>query len=189
MACDSITDIVVRESGRYLTDEIFKRAFTISPWFTLMRRGAWPDAMGATISNLTYERSAPTDANPTWTQINPVDGGIVEGGDCLPTVTKVGIGSTTRTFSLYRQVLEGPDFCVESMRSAFELTEQLNKVAGVLAERTRLEWEIHNRNEYFANVKHKVVVDGTSPTSTSTIAATYPASEPTSILDPAVLDQ
>lgn len=114
MACDSITDYLVRENGRYLTDYIRDRAFASSPWMRLIRRGTFPSEMGTTISNLTYERQAPTEAEPTWTAMTVSDG--AEGGSCLPPVTEVSAGSTTRSFSLYRRALHGPEFCAEDAR-------------------------------------------------------------------------
>lgn len=184
---NAITDIVVRESGRYMADEIFKRNYTVSPWMTLTSRGTWPGAMGETISNLTYERSAPTTTSDDWESFSVTDGAIVEGGQCLPTVTKIAVGSTTRSFSLRRKALEGPDFCAEELRSPFAIAQQLNHISGILSEYTRLEWERIDRIEYYKNVKHKVVCDA-SATSSSTIASTYPASAATSILTDGYLD-
>lgn len=187
MACTAITDIVVRESGRYLADEIFKRNFARSPWQMLLKRGEYPRGLGDTINVLTYERSAPTDAAPTWATVSTVDG--TEGGACLPTATKVAIASTTRNFGLARRVLEGPDFCAEDLRTPFELEQQLNAITDILAEYVRLEWDIRDRNEYFRLCKRKVVVDGCPPTETFTGAATYPAAEATSVLTQGILDR
>lgn len=185
MACDNITDILVRESGRFGTD-IYKRIFKRSPWVTLVKRGVFPAAMGETISVLTYERSAPTDAEPTWSDVAVVD--QAEGGACLPPATKVAIGSRTRSYNLKRRVLEGPDFCAEEARTVFALADQLNAITDILAQYTMIEWEIRDRHEYFRNTKHKVVIDSCTPTMTSTSATTYPAVCPTGTLNQGVLN-
>lgn len=187
MPCSAVTDIVVRESGRYLANEIYKRMFGTSPWFSIMPRGEYPRELGLDpISVLTYERSAPLDAEPTWTPVVVVDG--QEGGACLPPVTKVGIGSTTRNFDLRRRVLEGPDFCAEELRSPFAVSQQLQAITGILAEYSKIEWEIRDRHEYFRLVQTKAVSNGCPPTKSITSATTFPATCPTSILTQGILD-
>ena len=186
MACTAITDYVVRESGRYLDDQILRRTFGVSPWITLMPRGVFPSGMGETINILTYERAAPSDAEPTWSSMAVSDG--AEGGICLPAASTVAVGSTTRNFNLARRVLEGPDFCAEEMRTPFAIMQQLDAIAGILAAYSTIEWEIRDRHEYFRLVKRKVVVNLTL-TESNTSATTYPASCPTSILTQGVLDR
>jgi hypothetical protein len=151
-----------------------------------MPRGTFPKGMGDILNVLTYERSAPLEAAPAWHDVVTVDG--AEGGACLPPVTKVGIASTTRNFNLQRRALEGPDFCAEDLRTPFELAQQLNSISDILAEYSRLEWEIHNRQEYFRLVKRKVVM-GCPPTESNTSATTYPAVCATSILTQGILDR
>lgn len=187
MACDNITDILVQESGRF-GPEIYDRIFPTSPWIGLMKRGTFPSGMGHTISNLTYERSAPTSAEPTWTDITVSDGGTVEGGNCLPTATKIGIASTTRNYTVKRRVLEGPDYCVEDLRFKFQLRKQLEAQLQILAEYSRIEWEIRYRHDYFTLVGNKTIVNGNYKTTGTTTGATYAAACPTSILTQGVLN-
>jgi hypothetical protein len=186
MACDTITDILTRESGR-IGPDIYGRTFTRSPWISLVKRDAFPEGMGETISNLTYERSAPTSAEPTWSNVSVVDG--AEGGACLPSSTKIAIASTTRSYNLKRRVLEGPDFCVEELRTPFAVRSQLEKITDVLAEYSMIEWEIRYRHDYFTNVNRKVVVQSQSIQETNTMATTYPAYQPGSTLTQGVLDR
>lgn len=155
MACPGITDILVRESGR-ISKDIYDRNFATDPWNHLVQRGAWPQGEGEIISNLTYERSAPTDANPTWNAVTVVDG--AEGGACLPEATAVGIGSTTRTFNLQRTALEGPDFCAEEARSVFALNKQLDSIIDVLGGYVQQMWRIRHAHEYLRKVKRKVAL-------------------------------
>lgn len=177
MSCDNITDILTRESGRFGSD-IYDRIFPTSPWVGLVKRGEFPDAMGTTISTLTYERSAPTDAEPTWTALTVTDG--AEGGSCLPSATEIGMASTTRTYSLKRRVLEGPDFCVTDLRYSFQLREQLEAILSILSEYTRLEWEIRYRHDYLTLVANKVVCEQSTYTVTS--GTGFAATQATSIL-------
>jgi hypothetical protein len=189
MACESITDYLVRESGRYVPDMIRDRTFARSPWMSLIQRGTFPSGMGVVLSNLTYERQAPTEAEPTWSDMSVTDG--AEGGSCLPPVTTIGAGSTTRTFSLKRRALHGPRFCAEDLRYSFELSRQLDRIIDHLSDYVTIEWEIRDRHEYFRNVAHKVVItDECPPTSTSTEGlTTYPAECPGAKLSLGILDR
>jgi hypothetical protein len=187
MACDSVIDNIVRESGR-IGPEIYSRVFNRSPWVKLVRRGSFPDGMGHTISSLTYERNAPVTAEPTWTALTVNDGDVAEGGLCLPAAQKIGIGSTLRTYNLARRVLEGPDFCVENLRFAFQLRDQLEQVIAILSEYALIEWEIRDRHEYLRLVKWKVTVSANLQVSEATTAP-YFAACPTSILTQGALNR
>lgn len=188
MACDPVVDYLTQESGRYVADLIARRVFGVSPWLTLIRRAEFPAGMGYSISRLVYERTAPTVAEPVWQDMAIDDG--QEGGLCLPPSEKVGVGSTAYSFNLKRRVIDGPDFCAEDLRYKFSLMQQLNDIAGVLADYVTIEWEIRDRHEYFRMAKHKVVIDacGSSATSTSTIASSYPSACPTGTLDLGTLE-
>jgi hypothetical protein len=177
MACDAVTDFLHRETGRFVTPIMERRVFPRSIWMNIVRRGEWLPGMGTTIKTLVYERSAPTDAQPTWNAIEVADG--QEGGSCLPASTRISVASTTREFSLARRVLEGPDICnIDSMPS-FALQQQLESTLGILADYARIEWEIRYRHEYFRLCQTKVVLDSaTTPTTTTTMATTYPAVAP-----------
>jgi len=186
MACNAVLDYLEQESGRYIQDLIARRVFARSFWLGLIRRATFPQGMGYSISKLVYERSAPTEAAPTWQDMAIDDG--QEGGLCLPAPNKIAIGSTSYSMNLSRRVIEGPDFCADDLRYKFSLTQQLNSIVGVLTDYAALEWEIRDRNEYFRLCKTKIVVDA-SLTTTTTMATTYPASEATGILQLGILDK
>lgn len=170
---DPITDIVTSESGRIIQEVITRDVFPTSPWMTLVRRAEFPQGMGQDLSVLTYERSAPTTAQPTWTQIAVVDG--AEGGDCLPATTKIPVGSTKRTFYLYRTAVEGPDFCAVDLHRALMLGQQLNAISDILGDYVRLLWEMQDRQEYFRICTTKVLVDGCPPSEDRTALETWDA--------------
>lgn len=189
MACNTVTDIVVRETGRYLPGAIYDRNFATSPWLSFMKRGVYPGGLSETINVLTYERTAPPSTfNSLWSNVSVVDGS--EGGACLPSATRVGIGSTTRNFQIARVAVEGPDFCAEEFRSVFDLRMQLDRITDVLSEYTRLAWEDRDRHEYFRLVANKVSVNGCGPSAanTTTEASAYPAQQPTQTLSLGLLD-
>lgn len=152
-----------------------RRVFARSLWMNLVRRGEWMPAMGVQINQLIYERSAPTEAEPTWSAIDTIPDGA-EGGSCLPAATRISIASTNRQFNLARRVLEGPDICNIDTMPVFQLQRQLADTFAILGDYARIEWEIRYRHEYFRLAQTKVVVDScTAPTTTTTMATSYPA--------------
>lgn len=170
-----------------MTPILKRRTFPRSLWMTLIRRGAFPNGMGEIINTLVYERSAPTDPTPEWTTMTIEDG--AEGGLCLPASTKIPIASTQRNFQLARRVLEGPDICNIDTMSSFDLSNQLESVAGILGDYARIEWEIRDRHEYLRLCQTKVVVDDCpNPSYTDTLQATFSGC-PTQPLSMAVLQQ
>lgn len=193
MACVSITDYLTRESGRFLENEINQRVFGTSLWMNLTRRGVHPSGLSETLNTLTVERTAPYEADPTWTQVQVQDG--AEGGACLPPTTNLEIGSTTRSFNLFKRVLEGPDFCAEEFRTVFALADRLNRISRSLSNQVQLEWEMRDRNEYFRLSKTKVIVDGTQSTDETmaadwdTVATNTGATCPTSQMTQGILDK
>lgn len=176
MSCEAITEFLTRETGRYVVPIMQRRVFPRSIWMNIIRRGEWMPGMGTTINTLVYERSAPTDTEPTWSTLDVTDG--AEGGSCLPASTKISVASTNRSFNLSRRVLEGPDICNIDTMPSFDLQNQLGSVAGILGDYARIEWEIRYRHEYFRLCQTKVALDDCSaPTTTTTMATTYPAVE------------
>lgn len=163
-----------------MPDLMERRVFGVSPWMSLIPRAEFPSGLGEVISDLIYERSAPTEAEPTWSTPAIVDG--QEGGTCLPPTTEVPVASTTRNWFLQKRALNGPKFCAEDLRPAFSLGQQLEDINGVLLDYVRIEWEIKDRHDYFRAVKYKVVVNSCSYDSTAhtdTQATSYPATAAT----------
>lgn len=186
MACDNVIDFVTRETGRFST-EIFNRVFPTSPWVGLIKKDQFPSGMGEVISNLTYGRAAPVEAVPAWTAVTVTAGDIgVEGGACLPPAKKIAIGSTVRTWQIYRRVLEGPDFCAEELRTPFAVAKQLENILQILTQYTRIEWEIRYRHEYLRLAGLKVVVGNVMTESTG---ESFAAVCPTGTLTQGVLNR
>lgn len=161
MACAAITEYVVSESNRILPGEIYSRTIPRSPWMTLTERGEYPEQLGYDpITVLTYERTLPTEANPTWTDVGIqglVDG--AEGGACNPAAHTIQFGSTKRTFNLQEYVIETPDFCAVNLRTAFQIQMQLGRIWDNMGLHSRTLWEFRHRHEYLRLCNWKVVVD------------------------------
>jgi hypothetical protein len=174
MSCSAITDFLTRETGRYVTPIMQRRTFPRSIWMSIARRGAWMPGMGTTLNVLQYERSAPTDAEPTWNDVTVTDG--AEGGSCLPATTRINVASTNRSFSLKRIAFEGPDICNIDTMHSFDLQNQLVSTLGIIGDYVRISWEIRYRHEYFRLVQTKVVLDDCdNPTRTDTAQTSYSA--------------
>lgn len=189
MSCESTSHFLHEESGRFYLPLVQRRVFPRSILLNIIRRGEWVPEMGTTLTRLQFERSAPTDANPTWEDITTVPDGQ-EGGNCLPATTRINIASTTRQFNLARKAFRGPDICNIDIMPAFALRSQLEASVQVMVDYVRLIWEIRYRHEYFRFSQTKVVVDDCSaPTTTTTMATTYPASQANRPLNLAILRQ
>lgn len=174
---EGIPDVVTRETGRFV-NSIYNRIFGRSPLIDNTRRDVYPLGLSQTLNVLTYERTAPYEADPTWQDVTVADG--QEGGTCLPPVKEISVGSTTRNFNPKHYAIHGPPFCATDFRSVFELSQQLSRIADVLSDYVRLLWENRDRNEYFRTVQTKVVVnDCYNPTADTTGASSYPASQAT----------
>lgn len=184
MSCDTITDLLVQESGR-IGEIIGRRLIAKSPWIGLVKRAAWRDGMGDTISSLQYERMLPTSTTD-WTAWTVTDGS--EGGACLPTATDVTVGSTTRTHSLKRRALHGPEFCAEDIRFKFNLGRQLDDVMAILEDYSLTEWENRYRRDYSTLVGNKMIVNSTWNSTSFTTTGTYATQTATSILTQGVLN-
>lgn len=186
---EPILDLVTRETGRIMPDLMERRVFGVSPWMSLIPRAEYPAGLGEVITDLLYERSAPTEAEPTWSTPAIVDG--QEGGTCLPPTTEVPVASTTRNWFLQKRALNGPKFCAEDLRPTFSLGQQLEDINGVLLEYVKIEWEIKDRHDYFRGCKYKVVVNSCTYDSTAhtdTQATTYPATAATGLLPIGLLE-
>lgn len=154
MSAQAIFNYMQTESGRF-GPEIYYRRFAPSLFNELIVKGEWMDEMGDTIHNMTYERTAPVDAVPTWYPWAAANG--AEGGSCITPAEYVPFGSTDRSYSLERRALIGDPFCIENLRSAVMLEKQLIGVMKALGGRIKLEWEVKNKIDYDRIALNKAV--------------------------------
>jgi hypothetical protein len=192
---NAIQDWVQRESGRFIDWGVRERVFPGSPLLNLIPRTTWPEGMGEDLSVIAYEASAPTGQEADWSRVTTIDG--QEGGSCLPTVERIGTGSTVRSFYLYRKAVEGPDFCAVDLHSAGHLQAQLDAIVRQMAQNIKIRWELHDKDEYFKLCGTKVIVDGCPPSADEdSVATTWTAAAtaagatcPTAQLSQGVLDR
>lgn len=170
-----------------MPNQIHSRLYGTTVWPSIMPRAEFPKGLGEVINVLTYEPMAPSVAEPEWKSVTISDG--AEGGTCLQAPEMVEVGSTPRSFSLKRLVLQGPDFCAEDTRPAFEIGMQLQKITDILVHYAGIQWDIRDRHEYFRMVKYKVTVNGNPPAEDDTQAQVWPAVSPTALMDQGILSK
>ena len=180
--CVAINTAIVRESGR-IGPEIYNRIVLSEPWVALTPSDVWPDEMGLIQTNLTFERMLPANDDETWTDVAVSDG---SSNNCLPPTEKLTWGQTLRTWNLQKIAKETEDFCIEDLRSAFQLGKMLTQYTSGLAGVTQKVWANRNRNEYVRLSSHKVTERSILDLDASSFNA---ASPPTSRLTNGTLEQ
>lgn len=188
MACNAVTDYLVRESGRIIPDFIARRVFPGSLWMNILQTTEWMIGMGSQLSRVIYDRQAPTAALPEWQDLTVESG--QEGGLCLGPSQQVPIGSTTYSWSLKARNFRGPDFCAEDLAYPLQVMRQLEDALSSMRDYIRKEWEIRNRYEYFRAAKFKVAVTlAGPPVEESTLfQTTYPTTDATGNLTLSILE-
>lgn len=151
-SCTAINTAIIRESGR-ISPEIYTRVVRGSPWIAMTPRDAWPDGMGLTQTNMLFERMLPADDAEAWTDVAPSDG---TSNNCLPATEILKWGQTLRTWGLQKIAKETEEFCIEDLRSAFELGKVLANYTNGLKTVAQWVWENRDRNEYIRMAAHKV---------------------------------
>lgn len=137
--CQAVTDAFISETGR-IGPELFRKSALKRPIIGLVgaNRGTWPNGMGQTISNITFERSFSTVTTDPWQTMTPSDGG--SGNSCLPTVTQVTFGETQRTYSVKQMAMQTGYFCIRDILYNWQFSKVLGAVVKNLAARTEWEW-------------------------------------------------
>ena len=160
--CAAVNNLLVQETGR-ITGEINKRLVRRNPIISLVPKKEFPNGLGYTISNLTFERALPASSEDTWTQVQPSsDSASVNA--CLPPVEPIQFGETLRTFYLTHKAFESPDFCIQDIQTSYQFERQVERMVEVLAKVT--EWELGNHyyNKYVQICGHKLTVTNSSAT-------------------------
>jgi hypothetical protein len=190
MSCEAINNYLANESSR-LGPWFYKRgAFASSPELKLITREEYPREMGYDFRIMTYERNAPTSIL-SWSSASAFSADVAETdcGACANDFNAIDSGYTTRTCTLYKYELKSRMLCVEDMKAAWEVKQQLDALLMQLQNYVKLAWEQRAREDIFTMCKHKVVCDGSLyGTSSSTMATAYPATCATDVLQQAVLD-
>jgi hypothetical protein len=180
--CAVINDELTRESGR-ISGEIYSRLREVSPWIRLIKAGEFPMGMGNIIQNLTFERTF--SADNTWENVSTSDGS--DASACLPPVEDVAFGQTQRNFRLQHIAKEGPDLCINDLRTTYQVTQQMSKVMDALTDLTGWIWENRYRDEYHRLSGNKVLARPNLPISNG--EDWLAGQEPTSKLTQGILDR
>jgi hypothetical protein len=134
--------------------------------------------MGLTQTSMTFERMLPADDNETWTDVAVSNGKL---NNCLPATEILKWGQTLRTWNLQKIAKQSEDFCIEDLRSAFELQKILTLFTQGLGTVTKRVLENRNQNEYVRLSQFKIT-EGPQAGFNIDTTAFDPANPPTSRL-------
>jgi hypothetical protein len=119
------------------------------------------DGMGKILNNIMFERTVPaTDntnpgaASTKWTDEVFSDGSTNDA--CLPTPEIQQWGQTSRSYNVQARNLQTPEFCVEDLRSDYDIERMIDALLNNLEWGTGYVWEDRDRHEYIRLCDHKV---------------------------------
>jgi hypothetical protein len=158
--CDTIANGFIAESGRF-SGELYRKVSPSGPWLAGTPRGEWKDGMGKILNNILFERTVPaTDTSAPGAASNKwVDEVFSDGGSndaCLPTPEIQNWGQTSRPYNVQVRNLQTPEFCVEDLRSDYDIEKMIDALLSNLEWGTGYVWEDRNRHEYIRLAEHKV---------------------------------
>lgn len=157
-SCDAVNNKFIALSGQISPTLYAKKMVASGPWMNATPRAEWEDGMGVILSNIIWERVVSDESGDKWTDINVSNGSDVDA--CLPTPEILNWGQTTRTMRLQRRNIQTPDFCVEDLRTDFQIAQYLNSLLDSLTGVTKYVWENRDRTEYIRLADHKVTETG-----------------------------
>jgi hypothetical protein len=141
--------------------------------------------MGNIINNLTFERTFNSTVTDDWENVATSDGS--DAGACLPPVEDIDFGQTQRNFRLQHKAIEGPDLCINDLRTTYQVQKQLDNAVDQLTSVSGWVWENRFQNEYIRLSGNKVLARPNMPISTG--EDFLAGQEPTSKLTQGILDK
>lgn len=187
--CFAVENAFIQETNR-IAPEIFHKAAAERPIVRLAgsNRGVFPNGMGLTIQNLTWERSFSTSTDDPWETVVNSDGGSANA--CLPPVTTLGFGQTARTMTPKHRAIETDYFCIRDILTDFQFVDALNSVKRNLAAVTAWEWARKYTADFYETAGHNLTLQrGTSGGITDNGSNGYSTTAlPTGHLDMGVLE-
>lgn len=163
--CEAIANGFIAESGRF-SGKLYKKVAPSGPWLVGTPRGEWQDGMGKILSNILFERTVPSSGTNTpgeapglWVDETFSDGASHDA--CLPTPEVLQWGQTSRSYQVQARNLQTPEFCVEDLRSDYDIAKMVDALMSNLEFVTGYVWEDRNRNEYIRLSDHKITETGT----------------------------
>jgi len=171
MAVTNIPDFMLRESGRYLQNEILQRTLYASPWLTLIEEGAFPGGIGYSPSITTFGRTLPavtytdggTITNPAYdaagfADIGSAGLGSTDQNNCDPPVIMLQMGTKKVPFTMQQFALESQRLCATDLFTAFEGPMQIEAIVNNLKFNTTFTMTEKFRRDFVYWCANKVVV-------------------------------
>jgi hypothetical protein len=170
MPCNNIEQLFIEHAG-LIRNNVSKNIINSDFYLKYLPRDKWLDGQGTVYQYPIYERSLPT--NPVsftnWTSSNGEAGGA-----CQITGQKIdNFGISTRSTQLKKAALNSPDICLDDLRFAWQVEDQIKNVVRVLSENSKYVWTNAYQDEYIAACGNKLVpraaTTGATPTPASII--------------------
>jgi hypothetical protein len=179
LTCEAINDNFQRETGRIALGT-HRLGLYKDPYLRFVSQSAFPDNMGAVITNTIAQRTKATGSGWEDVGVSTVSG---QDNACLPPVKKVGYAFDQKTFKLRHQAIESDWICLEDVRTSAFPVDDVNNYIKILADNVNVEWIERYDNDYFEIAEHKMVVAPGLPEDDGA----FPSTSPTSVLTPGVL--
>ena len=188
MANDSIDDLLLRETGRYLPREILHRGIMSSPLLGLVQQGTWAAGMGNVVAITQFERTLPalSDSysdgasvyNPAWVtngwgQVNDSAGfGSTSQSDCAPPEINLQMGTSKTLFNLRDLAINSQRFCATDLMNSFDGEQQFAMIKKNLADITN--WTLAEKftYDYMTLAANKIVITAAGPVSLTNASGT-----------------
>ena len=189
-SCESISDNFQRETGRIALGT-YRLGLYKDPYLRFVTQSAFPDHMGAIITNTVAQRTVATGTG--WEDVG-VTGVSGETDSCLPPVKTVGYAFDQKTFKLRHQAIESNWICLEDVRTSAFPIDDVNNYIKILADNVNKEWIERYDNDYLENATKISVEPGldsvaSGVTFSNGLATVAGMSAPTSVLTMGVLRQ
>jgi len=180
ITCEALNDNFQRETGR-IAMGTYRLGLYKDPFLRFVKQDAFPDNMGAVITNTVSQRSIAVGSG--WTDVSISNGSDTD--SCVPPTKTVSYAFDQYTFKLRHQVIKSDWICLEDVRTSAFPVEDVNNYIKILQDNVNVEWIKRYDDDYFDLAEHKVVVAPGLPEDDSA----FPSTQPTSVLTPGVLRQ
>lgn len=144
--CEEVDDLFQRETGRFSVD-IFQENTYSDPWQRLVKVGNFPKGMGTTINVATINRIQAESFEDDWNPVSLSDG-IDTNVGCNPEPTELEFGQTVRNYSLFEKSYITPCVCLDDLKSAWSIQEQVRKTLNQLGQQHKTVISNRRRSEY-----------------------------------------
>jgi hypothetical protein len=144
VTCESINDNFQRETGRIALGT-YRLGLYKDPYLRFVTQSAFPDNMGAIITNTIAQRTVATGTG--WEDVG-VTGVSGETNSCLAPVKTVGYAFDQKTFKLRHQAIESNWICLEDVRTSAFPIDDVNNYIKILADNVNVEWIKRYDNDY-----------------------------------------